>query len=280
MPTRTKLMKTKWYPRPHQMENAWAYNMNTATLGTTIYPLIMYDEGLGTPSAYEANPEHASFVEANEPNCFPESKVDSLFCRLKMNLTVGAVGTDKLLAVNFAYMPIFLAFKEDYEAKDELSGLTIETILELAKESTDRQGYPLWTNVDMGTKVAAFLDLSANIPALTTDTNIEAVNFNVDDYYDTLNYSNIAGKLKNVQGGLKWRTLTQRHPQITIDIRLRPKVKAMNPYTFFGLLVHVPNADDIRQVPVSSETSAINHVHATIFTRYYEWQQDFNFKRV
>ena len=46
-------------------------------------------------------------------------------------------------------MPITTSFLEDISAKDELSTLTVGQILEMQTESTDRQAYPLWNNVNM-----------------------------------------------------------------------------------------------------------------------------------
>jgi len=162
-----KLMKSKWYPRPHSMKHRWGHSLDTAAVNDfTIYPIAMYDEGLGAPSTYEANPEHASFVEAAEPNCFPESRIDNIFCQLTLNMGKPCI-TDSIRAVKVCYMPIFTAFPTDYTAIDNLSTLEIQDILELQMETTDRQGFPLYNAVDMIAPFTGSTTLATNVPGLT-----------------------------------------------------------------------------------------------------------------
>ncbi len=164
----SRMVKTKIYPRPHNITNSWGHGLESAVVNqATIYPIIINDEGLGTPSAYEANPKNASFVEAAEPNCFPESRVDLVIAKLTLALTKPAVETDKVVALKIAFMPIFTSF-DDYTAIDELSTLEIQDVLELQTESTDNQGFPLYNNVDMKIGLsAASLVLATNVPGLT-----------------------------------------------------------------------------------------------------------------
>ncbi len=84
----SRMVKTKIYPRPHNMVHSWGHGLESAVVNQgTIYPILMNDEGLGTPSAYESNPKNAAFVEAAEPNCFPESRVDLVISELTLALT-------------------------------------------------------------------------------------------------------------------------------------------------------------------------------------------------
>jgi hypothetical protein len=280
---KTKLQKQKWFPRPHDMTHVYAHRINAGNpKQTTIYPICMYDEGLGSPSAYSANPENASFAEVAMPNCYAESRVDAIATEFTFSLTKEALETDKLHVVRLAYMPIFPAFKEDYVALDELSTNETQDILRLQTESTDRQGYPLWLGgsqkMDARFNNSAVLD--ANVPGLTTNQGIEAVDFNFNTYYDCLQYMTNSGKLKGIQGGLKWITLTKDKPMIKLKISLRSKSKRMNPYTFFGLLTTVPASDNQMQTTVGADVTNINHVSVSVSVRFNEWNQDFNMKKV
>ncbi len=277
-----RLMKTVWYARPHNKSSTWAHGLESAVANqATIYPLIMYDEGLGTPSAYEANPEHASFVEAAEPNCFPESRIDNVLMSIRFSLTKAALETDKIHAVRAAFMMIHTAFKEDLIANDELSGLDISEILELQSETTDRQAYPLFNNVDMkdmyGTAAA---DLPTNVPGLTGGQSLEGVAFIEGIYYDAITYYTNSAKLKSVQSGLKWFTLTKDRPFREFRMFIKPSNKFMNPYSFMGVLVFVPPADNKQQIPVALDTTDLNHVRVDVRYRYLEWNGEFNMKRV
>ncbi len=165
---KSMLMKTKWYPRIHNLNISWGHGLETGVVNqATIIPLTMYDEGLGDPAGQNTNPEHASFVENAMPNCFPESRINLVDISLTMILNKGAIETDKIHALKFAYMPIFTTF-DDQIANDEVSGLNIGEILELQTESTDRQAFPLFNAVDMEAGLfAAVSTLHANVPGLT-----------------------------------------------------------------------------------------------------------------
>ncbi len=266
-----KLMKSTWYPRPHNSDMIWGHGIETAVVNhTTICPLVMYDEGKGSPSGYSANPENPSFAETDEPNCYPESTIDKITCFLEFAMTKGALETDKIHAMKVAFMLISTSF-EDLDAKDEKSGETIGTILEMTSEATDRQAYPLWNTVDMSTRITGLNILPAAVPALTATQAIEGVAFSIETYYDALQYYTIANKLRNVQSGLKWVMLTRQRPVRRFKINISGKNKFMNQFNFFGAMVSIPKIDTVHQIPTSAETTDITHVAVRMTTRYQEW---------
>ncbi len=167
MPSKVKFMKTKWYPRPHDMRHSWYHGLESAVVNQfTIYPLVMYDEGLGAPSAYEAHPENSAFVQSNAANCFPESTIDFVVSEVRFAMAKGLYGTDNVNAVRGCFMPIMCSF-EDYEAVDELSSKTVKDVLELQTEATDNQGFPLYNTVKMIEKFANSALMATEQPGLT-----------------------------------------------------------------------------------------------------------------
>ncbi len=110
--------------------------------------------------------------------------------------------------------------------------------------------------------------------------SIEGVAFGANAYYNMLHYLTNSGKLKSVQGGLKWITLTKNRPVKEITLRLRGKVRRMNDKTFFGVLVYVPKAGNAQQLMAASDTTDVTHVYAIIRNRYNEWNSEFNHKKV
>ncbi len=110
--------------------------------------------------------------------------------------------------------------------------------------------------------------------------NIEGVAFSTNEFYDGLHFLTIANKLKAVQGGLKWLTLTKNRPVREINIKLRGKTKAMNDKTFFGVLVFCPSAGSSNQLMAVSDTTDVTHVYAQVRVRYNEWNAEFNHKKV
>ncbi len=109
---------------------------------------------------------------------------------------------------------------------------------------------------------------------------IEGVVFDINLYYDNLHFMTTAGKLKSVQGGLKWVTMTRDRPVKKFRIKLRSKVKRMNKHTFMGVLTTCPSAGNRFQYHSAAETTDVNHVVVTMHTRYNEWHQDFNFRKI
>ncbi len=272
------LMKTKWFPRIHNFKFAWGHSIE-GTMDFTIFPICHYDEGLGAPSAVKTNPFHASFAETSESNCFPNSRVNSIFAKLMLSLTKGAIETDKIHALRYCYMPIFSAF-DDMLAKDEGSGSEVQDVLQMTRETTDRQTYPLYDTAKMSQLFGSAGTLGANEPGLTTTQVIESVNFNLENFYDLMHYKTNAGKMKTVIGGLRWGTLTKNHSFATHNIHFRSKAKRMNPYTFFGVLVGTPNVGTHDQYLLAADTTPIDHVRVALQGRYDEWHQEFGFEEV
>ncbi len=167
MAGKTMMMKTKWYPQPHRENNGFLLSADTAAKQATIVPIAFYDEGLGEPSAQETHPENAAFVAVARGNCFVESRINLVLARLQFSLTKGALETDKVHAMNIQFMPIFMSFKEDYIAIDELSSSEIQDVLEMQTETTDRQGFPLYTTTKLTEKFAGSATLDAAQPGLT-----------------------------------------------------------------------------------------------------------------
>ncbi len=275
-----RFMKDKWYARPHNYQISWAHGLESAVANqSTIVPISMYDEGLGTPSDYEANPRNAAFAEAGEPNCYPESRVDFMYARIRFAMTNAAIETDAIHILRFATMPIFVVF-EDQTANDEKSGLDIGEILELQSEATDNQAYPLYNNVDMKEMATDLHVVPTNVPGLTGGTSLEGVAFQKAKYYDALHYYTNGNKLKTVQGGLKWHTLTRRKPTMDYTITQRSKTKSMQEKSFFGVLVYMPSSGDVDQHAVIADTTDIAHLRCDLTVRFNEWNGDFNMKRV
>lgn len=283
MPSR--LMKTRWFPRPHDEQYSYAHGMEHTTGGSgkqaVLNLVAMNDEGLGAPSAYNANPEHASFAEADMPNCYPESLIDAMTVELLISLTKDALETDKLPAVRIATMPIFTSF-DDIIALDKTSTLDIGEILELQRESTDYQCYPLYNGNDVMAGASGVAPtLHANVPGLTTDQTLEYVSFDKNTFYDALQYYTTRNKLKNCQGGLKWFTLTRNKPFVKIKYFIRSKVKRMNDYTQFSVMTYVPLSSSVAQQLVSTADTTVDlqHVNVSLSVRFNEWNPNFNFER-
>ncbi len=216
----------------------------------TIIPIVMNDDALGDPMSFNANPEHASWAEVTQPNCYPDSEIRNM--NITIDIWTGIKGKD--IHKHFIdYGLIVCAFPEDLDALDEKSGLTLKEVLELQHESTDRQCYPLWNTVDM-------LDgstLASNVPGLTGGQVQEAVVWDTEVIRDQLRYGKIKGLLRKILvGGLRTTSLRTYdkvggHKKLTF--RFTPSAaKFINPYTFFGIA--------IKQRQISATLAAHNNM--------------------
>jgi len=223
----------------HEFIASWSAFVRDSltTRTTTIVPIIMNDDAQGDPMSFKAHPEHASWAEVAYPNCFPDSEIRNM--KITMDIMIPKALSAIASTVKVEYALISCAFPEDLDAIDEKSGLSLKEVLELQKETTDRQVYPLWSAIDM----TFGSTLHANIPGLTASQVIEGVNFSKEVLTDQKRYGRIKGLIKkcmpiglrsvyikthSVAGGLK-----------RIKINFTPSnAKFINPYTFLGLMVH------------------------------------------
>lgn len=273
-------MKEEWYSRPHETQLSWYFNaLATSSNNQTQVPLIMYDEGLGAPSGYKAHRENASFAAYDGPNCYPDSRINSAYIELELMLTKHALEVDKLHHIKLVYMPIFTSF-EDTKVIDELSATEIQDVLKLQTESTDRQSYPLWTAINQTAVFTGSNLLGADVPGLAVDQQLECCIFDMDDYYDALQYLTISEKLKACSGGLRQVILTKDNPYRKIRIQLPTKSKKMVPYNQLSLYVGIPRNDGYHQTYAVGDVTSGNHVRANLKVRFHEWNQGFYMEKL
>ncbi len=199
---------------------------------------------------------------------------------MTFSLTSKAID-ENIPAISVSFLVIAMAFKEDYIAIDELTSIEVQDELEMQTESTDRQGYPLYNGTNLPMPFATASDVGTLVPGLSVDDAVEGVSFNSATFYDALHYLTIEGKMKKVQSGLKWLTLTPNRPFAKIRIHQKSKTKRMNEYASLCVLINVPETGRFDQLAaVGDITAATNYVRADLVYRYNEWNPDFNFKKV
>lgn len=274
-----RFVKQKIYPKPHDIH----YNVHLSADDTdfnnqaTFFPVLYNDDGMA-PSGYYANPQHASFAKDTQGGCYPESKVYSISAKINLQMTTGAWNTDKLRTLDVVIIPVHTAFLEDLTPKDDLTGETIESILELQHETTDRQTYPIYA----GTKLSgSVLDYGSRQQGLTTNTNAENISFDLQKLYDALQFYTIKGKLRSCIGGIMHRRLLYfaKDGHYRMKLRISPKTKAINPYTFLGFILYIPKLGLESANNQASDTSDIDHVIADVRIRFNEWNDSFQMER-
>jgi len=215
-----------------------------ATRKSILLPIIMNDDARGDPMDFKAHPEHSTWAEVAQPNCFPDSEIRNMRITVDFVIPKASAIITSILKVNYAL--ISCAFPEDLDALDEKSGLSLKEVLEIQKETTDRQTYPLWNGVDSPSGST----LHADVPGLTASQVVEHVAFDSEVLRDQKRYGRIKGLIKKCMP-MGYRTLMIRSRTLAgfakrLTINFTPSnAKFINPYTFLGLLLHVDNASAI-----------------------------------
>ncbi len=257
------------------------------TRSATIIPIIMNDDAQGDPMNFKAHPEHASWSEVPYPNCFPDSEIRNMRITLDLYIASNLSAISSVVKLNYGL--ISCAFPEDLDALDEKSGLTLKTILELQKETTDRQVYPLWSAIDLSSSS----DLHANVPGLTTDQALEGVNFGDEVLRDQLRYGRVKGLIKKCMP-IGFRTAMIRGRSVAgytkrLTFNFTPSnAKFINPYTFLGLLLHCPQSvslpvfDSSRDQPIQRGDLTLNteFVNFGVHVQYNERNPEFHMGKV
>ncbi len=248
----------------------------------------MNDDAQGDPMSFNANPEHASWAEVSMPMCYPDSEIRNFSCTI--DTYVSLVGNNaNIKNAKFSYGLISCAFPEDLDAIDEKSGLSLKEIIEVQKETTDRQCYPLFDGDDVLT--AASL-LPVGVPGLTATQEIEFVAIQPDVIRDQRRYGKLKGLIKKVMP-IGWRTVNMnmmksRHHRITINF-VPSNAKFINPYTFLGIAIYTHNAfafvghDDYIHQPFGTgdiTTTNTPHVFHYLKCKFNERNPEFHMAKV
>ncbi len=270
------------YPLPHNSGFSFSLCAENEAANSTIVPLIRNTEACLGAGDVEVNPRNANFVEDAGVSCFTGSIVPRLNLSYKISLSKGAIETDKLRQLVMYTMPIYTAFLDSLDASDEKSGDDIETILELEHDVTNKDTQPIYTGTKMldtdpiGMSNVGYTEVFGDW-GLTTNTSIEAVAFDTAKFYDAMQYYTNGAMLRKVVGPMKRLVISRDRPFLYHSANFTyPTVKRMNPYTFCGLLFHLPQVNTYDQFQFAGESTAIGHINVKGRIRYDEWNPVFD----
>ncbi len=258
------------FPLYHDIEYKFGLSAEGLTKDTTIIPIMTQDASAQVLATTYVNPKNTNFEVSNSPQVSPESIVPYMSMSLRASLTKLAIETDLVRSLSFNYMLITTAFLSRLDAVDSKTGFDVESILELTHETTDEQAGPLWSTVDIGTGNTA-----ANTYGIG-GTPLESVAFDKEQFFDAMHYFDNRSMLRVVAPSMRTVTIKRDFPYVMSGTRAtKPICKFQNPYSFAGLLVHVPQTGDIDQYGLIGDTTAIDHVNFTMKIRYPEWNKGF-----
>ncbi len=268
------------YPLPHNWQHVFSLGIDNATVENCTYvPILMNDLGLVSPDAVIANPEHGSYAESDDPYCHKNSIIPKISFSLKASLTKGAIETDAVRQIHFKWLPVYMSFLNRLDASDIKTGVSVENILEIEHETTGKSAYPLWSAVDLASASSVGIHASATtaLMGMTGNATYESIAFDMDLFYDALQYYTNAPMLRKVIG--RWNHGTVRRDKDYFyhsSNFTNPMVKRINEYTFCGVLVYAGKASGAEQLIGATDVTDIPHVAFIANVRYDEWNSEFD----
>ncbi len=282
------------FPLLHRLINATGLGLDSAgDKNTVLFPLIMHSNEMDVnASAIIVNPHNTAYVSEVGPLCRKMSIIDRLTISLKFSMTKScqikhetAAGTflgDDIAAIKFLWRPIFNIFPEKLDAADDDTGTTVAAILGLTKDATFEDVVPVTTNklpvvgpsntnlaVSNINAVQVFDDFN-----MTTNVAMEDHVFDEDLLQTALRRYTNKGALRSCLGRTRHVTLTRKNPvkNFYLDKPVPSAIRRIQPYSFFGIQVHMPEEGAIDQIfATASVVDANEHMSVQCIANYHEW---------
>ncbi len=268
------------YPLPHSHAFKFELEAEDETKNSTIIPLFRMTEAFASPETVEVNPGNTNFAEDPGSACCRGSIIPKVTLNFNAHIPKGGIETDKLRAIKFMWWPIYVAFKDMLDAADEKTATTLATILHLQSDATNKDVYPLYAGVNIGSGLGlstigyaeAFGDLGMDV-----SNAVESVAHTDESWWDAMQYFTNRGMLRKAVGPRRTVTVTRDRPyQYFSNNFTQPTVKRMNPYTFCGIAFHLPQGGDKSQFFEAADTTAISHLRIGGHVRFNEWNNAFD----
>lgn len=288
--------KAEMYPLRHRFQYSAGLSAVTGSMNSTMFSLVRNYKGSNPTNAIEVNPHNSAFLVETGSICGKMSIIDKLKLTLMFNLTnnsttdrsetsSGTFTGDGIQSLKLQWFPIFFSFKEKLLATDEVTTTSVGSILELTNDATQEDITPAYGNKlpvlgasDKTCPVSTVnLTETKEILNITTDLTMEAVPFNMTTLFSALKYYTNKGALKASMGQIRTVVLTKSNPHRTVHIeKFVPRsIRRIMPYTFMGIMVHVPIVTDPEQHYMSQTlTASIAHVGVKCFVNYDEWNPE------
>ncbi len=273
------------FPLHHHFFHNHTYDITLETKNDTIMTLLRASDDEIKPSTTKVNPNHASF-DAKETGCQinQASIVDKIKIHTIHTLTELATETDKIHSLMLHKGFIGGCFADDWDPLDDSSSLEVEDIVRVTFDLTNRDVTPKFSGTDLVNGVQpqntvinaeVFGDMN-----LTTDTKMEAVNFDPDVYFDSKRHYDNGGAVNKVLPRLSSIYLNDKR-STSISSSFTKFVPERCRYgrrgLFFGILEHVPIFSNERQIcdPFTAPTAGA-HIVSTTIVDFMEWNHAFD----
>ena len=258
----------------HQFGSGFSFTVNSETKNTMVLPLLACDSTLGNPDSVYVNKRHPSVTNSNDHLTYGSSVVKRIHANIMMNIDSRI--TQDVEKVRVMCMPICLKYDD---LDKESGGNQLGTYLPVVEHTGDEKIRPAWSATQFDSEIGNFYDSDGMATAIH-----ESVAFSVDDFETALAENPISPLLQSVtrgirkHGGLEAFDLHRQNGGFVFNgmIPVPKKVQLQTEHTFFGMLIHIPVANDRHQYFRTGEISTNPYVNINYDFSFYEWNKEFN----
>ncbi len=272
------------YPLRHKFAYSAGLSVITGTMNSTMFTLVRNYKAANDPDTIFVNPHHGSFETETGSVCAEMSIIDKLSLSLRFNFTELS-DVDNLVAIRGWWQPIFFSFGEKLDSVDLKSTDTAAAVLNLTKDATQEDITPAFGNKlpVLGLSHLSHPVSTANLTEatthlnLTTDLTMEAVPHDDDLLMKALRYYTNKGAISSLLGRRRFFTVSKQMPHKSFFVKkfVPRSIRRIVPYTYFGLLIHVPLESEPEQFYYDATgTASKANVGVKALITYDEWNSD------
>ncbi len=288
MPFPPRGLKSQEHPLKHRFDYSFGLSSATDTMNSAWVTLVR-----GSNEATQANaktilvnPKNASHDLETGPLCTPMSIVQNIKVIISFNKSAVNNVND---ACKLSVTPFFASFGEKYEVADDDTGVTVKAVMQLTKDDSNEDIVPLTTNnldqtgnsnKDHPVSTVNFTEVFGTYN-MTTDMIMEDTPFDMEAFHLILQNgsNNIKGALKACLGRTRRFTFHSKTSSVTQNLFIKkfvPRaIRRILPFTYFGLLFHMPIESDIDSYYYdTNQVASKSQVGIRCLVRFDEWHEE------
>ncbi len=244
------------------------------------------------PAGIQVNNRNAGFDTEDGVTCCFDSRIQFINIRTDVSLTSAAIETAKIHSLKFYWQEIFGCWEDSWTATDEVSGATTKTTLDLLSNVAEEDVIPDFQTKLNNIAVVGGQMISNKVDptevatgdwGMTTDGSMEHVPFELQEYFDMLNFGTISGKLKSITSNVKSHILTKNNPHFTIKSsrNVPGPCRFIVPHTFYARRYVIPlDGTKYQTLSTGFTPTDIGHVSITTKVNFNEWNPEFDQTRM
>jgi len=277
-------LKAVEHPLYHRFDYAFGLSGVTATKNSVWIPLVKNYKTTTAPSSVFVNPHSDQLDLETGAICAPMSIIQNL--RLHISASK-SMANNSNTPIKFSWTPFFCSFDKLIDAQDDDAGATVASIMHLTKDATEEDVTPLVGNTKLPITVSSkshavsTVNLTEAIGHLNYDTDLtmESCAFDMEAMRQLLKFGTNSKALRACLGRTRYYSMdnNRRMKHWFIKKFVPRAVRRIVPYSWFGLLFHMPlEIDKDGFYQDVTLTPNVSHIGIKVSVDYEEWNSEHN----